>query len=485
MILLTTPTQIHGKKLVTDLVLRSGSASARNFSPYRGMNAIVENFYNGDTSANFEYLFEKQVDFDADICQPHYTSEDYDEIAESEEFEKTVPYDPSKDPVTFDDYNRRLEDIPGDYLEHYIANLCFTVFKRKNGNGTVQFDLNHRLQPTLISVDDDSVTELADLQLRVDVKEYPESMKSMAIENMPYVLKRLDNLSRYCGVHMISMIGSYLAAKTDNDRRVNSGLSKKTLKKNAVIARGVYKYTADGHVGRIIDVSNKSKKAADMFDWIVGENKDYPSYREDLTNFVQYCQILNIDLVADDLCKYDGAFMDGLIVTTLTPDTQYCQAVFDAIRDSGISTPAVDTDSVIAATMLCFRDLCETDEGLQKVIRDHDSIKLAETTKLAKKLHYIDCLRCTNPPVFPDGEYSWSDGFLHYNGQLVVLNSRTITKQELQIPKCIISELGFVIHIGDTMFIECMTIQCAHQNMCELFISHTDDVNYNDWTYFQ
>lgn len=485
MIMITTPIRLYGRKVTTDLVLRSGSASANDYSCHHGMNGIVSHFYKGDTSANLEYLFETQKDFDSDIVQPHCTDEDYNKIQEREEYAQETPYNPAKDKVEFTSYFRRLEDICDGYLEDYISNLCVTIFRMTGSNGALTYDKTHYLQPTLVSLDDDSVTELADLQLRVDSNDWSNASKAQAIEDLPYVMKRLDNLSRYCGIHMISMIGSYLKAKEYNQHRIDAGVSKSSLKKNAVIAEGVYKYDSDGVVGGLIEVTNKSKRAADMFDWIVGNNDNYPSYRDDLTNFIQYCRILNVDLYNEDLRKYDGAYMSKLTVLTLTPDTQYCQAVFDAIRDSGLSKPATDINAILLSTTNCFRDMCETNEVLLSVIAQHDSIKAQGNMNKAKQLHYIWSLKHKNPPELPSGNYTWQDGFLYYNDEIVMLDTVILSKQSLAIPKCVISELGYIIHINDTMYIEAMTIDCAYDNMQHMYIASDPDYDIQEWVWFQ
>lgn len=486
MILITTPVKWYGRKIVTDLVLRSGSSNVSDFSPYEGKNGIVENFGKEETSADLEYLFEAQKDFDADIIQPHRTEEEYNKIEERDEYERGMSYVPSKDYTTFDDYFRRLEDICVDYLEDYIANLCYTVFKLTGSGGVKKYNYDHYEQPTLVSIDDDSVTELADLQLRTDTESYSSSMKAAAMENMPYVLKRIDNLSRYCGVHMISMIAAYLKAKAANARRVSAGVTKSMLKKNDVIALGVYKYDYDGQVGMRIEVTNKNRRAADMFDWIVGANDMYPSYREDLVNFIQYCNILNIDLESDNLLQYDGKFMDNLTVLTLTPNTQYCQAVFDAIRDSGMFKKEPSVDELLLTTLNCFADLCTTQSDLLSAASTHDSLKSERCMKMAMQLHYIWAVKLRNPVMLPDDRlYSWRDGFLAYNGELVMLPTRVVSKQQFTTPVCIISELGYVLHLNNTMYVEAMTIDCAVENMHNAYISPDPDFVPTDWMWFQ
>lgn len=223
-----------------------------------------------------------------------------------------------------------------------------------------------------------------------------------------------------------------------------------------------------------------------MFDWIVGANDMYPSYREDLVNFIQYCNILNIDLESDNLLQYDGKFMDNLTVLTLTPNAQYCQAVFDAIRDSGMFKKEPSVDELLLTTINCFADLCTTQSDLLSAASTHDSLKSERCMKMAMQLHYIWAVKLRNPVMLPDDRlYSWRDGFLAYNGELVMLPTRVVSKQQFTTPVCIISELGYVLHLNNTMYVEAMTIDCAVENMHNAYISPDPDFVPTDWMWFQ
>lgn len=455
---------------MTDLALRSGSATPNDFSRYKGLSSIVSQYYKGDTLASLESLFQRQRDFDADSCQPHIDLlSDYSKEEEREEYDKETVYNPAIHKTSFNSYFRRLEDIRADYFEDYLANLVFTVFQRSGSGGAIEYDSRHYLQPTLVSVEDDSVTELADLQLQTDIHSYSEATKAKAREQLPYVIKRLHNLSRYCGIHMLSMIAAYVKAKKENTLRQQAG-SSMLLKKNAVIAKGVYKCNPDGTIGSRIDVSNKNKRASDMFDWLHGTSNTYPSYKEDYLNFVRYCDILNIDLYEDDFTKYDKQFVDSLVVTTLTPNHQYNQAVFDAIRDSGLGKEI--TVDVCLETMEGFRDLCASNEILQKVIGNHTQSIASKNFKLATELHYFYSVMVAKTGTPVTSKYRWNDGFLYYDDELVVLDTSLISNVNYLDPRFIISELGFCIHVATDLALECMSIYIASDNMKHKFIAH-------------
>ena len=469
MLLVTNQINLYGKKITTDLALRSGSATQNDYSRYKGLNSIINQYYKGNTLASLESLFQRQKDFDADSCQPHIDIySDYSREEEREEYERETQYNPAIDSAKFSRYLRRIEDIRVEYLEDYLANLVFTVFQRSGSGGAIEYDARHYVQPTLYSAEDDSVTELADLQLQCDYNSYSESMKARATENLPYVIKRLHNLSRHCGIHMLSMIAAYVRAKKENALKQQAG-SSMVLKKNAVIAKGVYKCEKDGTIGGKIDVSNKNRRASDMFDWLHGLSDNFPSYKEDYLNFVKYCEILNIDLYNDDFTKYDKAFVDTLTVTTLTPNHQYNQAVFDAIRDSGLNK---ESEDLCLVTIEGFKDLVQSNEILQRVLNNMTRNIASNNFKIATELHYFHSVMLDKVSPPEASKYSWINGFLHYDGELVILNTNLISNKNYIDSRFIISELGFCVHITNSIAMECMTVYIASDNMKNKYINH-------------
>ena len=481
MFVITNPIQLYGRKVTTDLALRSGSADANSFSRTPGLSNLVTKYWKGETTANLEMLFQEQADFDADVKQPHYTFEEFDKNKEQDEFELGVAYSPAKDKTDFNGYFRRLEDICSDYLEDYVANLVYTICNKRGAGGVKLYEEKHRIQPTLYSVDDnEDVTELADLQLMVDPDKWSMASKQKAIMELPYTIKRLHNLSKYCGIHMLSLIASYVTARRKNSLKRQTG-STMTLKKNAVIAECVYTCKPDGTLGKKIEVSNKNQKAAEMYDWLVGVNNLYPSYREDFHNFLHYCKVLNIDLENDDMSKYDESFVDKLVVLTLTPDTQYNQSIFNDILNPTLVEE--EHQDVYLETISTFREMCVSNEKLIATMREYDSLKAAEHMKVAQELHFFYSVSFLGKPTESD-KYMWQDGFLYYDGQLVVLNTQLVSNTTFTIGECIISELGYIIHVSDLMSLDIMTLYVAKENMVSKYITKDSDYVMLNWQRF-
>lgn len=459
MFVITNLIQLYGIKITTDLALRSGSPDARSYSRYNGMNGIINQNMKENEIVNIEYLMQEQSDFDADACQPHYTAEEYNEEEEKLEFEMGTCYNPSKDDLTFNDYFRRIEDIASPYLEKYLHNLVYRINKQSGAGGLKRAELNHPIQPTLYSGEDGDYTELADLQVAGNPNEWSQEAKNHAHTELPYVIKRLRNLSMLCGIHMLSMIASYVKAKEINISRNNNG-AKHILKKNDVIAHCVYACDKQGNIGKKIEISNKNQKASDMFDWLEGINLAFPSYYVDYSNFVHYCRVLNIDL-DEDMSKYDNKFVDSLVTLTLTPDTQYLPEVFQMISVKKTAVAEV-TEDVITSTMDLFRSLIKVDDQLSAIVKQSDHLIVNHCMETAQKLHYMYSV------VFeghmPRGKYTTSNGFLYYDNELLVMPIHFITDSKYDYNDFIISELGFCMRTTNGMYLDTMTVDVALSN---------------------
>ena len=218
-----------------------------------------------------------------------------------------------------------------------------------------------------------------------------------------------------------------------------------------------------------------------MYDWLVGVNNLYPSDREDFHNFLHYCKVLNIDLENDDMSKYDESFVDQLVVLTLTPDTQYNQSIFNDILNPTLVEE--EHQDVYLETISTFREMCVSNEKLIATMREYDSLKAAEHMKVAQELHFFYSVSFLGKPTESD-KYMWQDGFLYYDGQLVVLNTQLVSNTTFTIGECIISELGYIIHVSDLMSLDIMTLYVAKENMVSKYITKDSDYVMLNWQRF-
>lgn len=475
MLVLTEPVRIYGKYVISDLATREPGAVRNTYSPYGGMRHVVNKFWpkgTSSTEADIELMFDKQPDFDADMKQPQNTVEDGDLTALRDEEDKCAPYNPAIDTYPILRYYRRLEDIAEFYVKEYLTNTVYSIVSREIG-GLRQFVSENMEQNALFSNSDDGdgFEELADLVLEGDVNEWSAEVQQEAADRLPYVLKRLHTLSCYCNIHMLSFIAAYLKAKEENDVNRSNG-STMTLKVNAVIQKGIYRCDKDGLISKQIEVKNRSKQASLMFDWITGQSTSYESYLVDYKNFVHYCDVLNIDIIHDDLSKYDMRFIQKLTVAVVTPNTQYDKQVFAVLHagltpaPAGINKSEVDP---ISNTFELFNELAVSDEWLSRGIANVSTSSVKEVQSLCYQFFYLyDQLACKMIPGRVSKnvmEIDLSQPYATYQGELVMLNSDWISNAIFADKRCLFSTTGYLIMVTSYDMLDVMSLGDALQNV--------------------
>ncbi len=484
MILLTNPIALYGKKVTTDLATRIGPHTVDSYSYGVGLRYQVERMWSGgETEANIEMLFEEQADFNADVKQPHLSEGEYDETVEAEEYEVGAKYQPASDKTDFNNYYRRLEDIAPEYLESYVGNLVFTICRRSGG--LKQFNSKHMEQPVLLSQGDDEgdFTELADLQLRADDGDWSLEVKQRALQRLPYVLKRLHNLSCYTGIHMLSYIVAFIKARDKNENMRSAG-SQKFLKKNAVIEEGVFLCDKAGNIKKQVLVQNKNKRAEAAFNWICGLSTEYQAYYQDYLDLINYFDILNVELYEDDFTKYQRDFIDKLIVVTVTPNKQYDAQVYNAILHNS-STPIQSgpDEDPIESTINTFMQIRTLDEELVAYDQRRDSQTDALITKFATGIYGTYSLMYLGV-VTESVKYKWMNGYLFYDNQLVVMSANILSDPDGPVfndDRCLIHESGYCVQVSTLMNLSIIPLYSAYENLKNKISAKDPDYKYVEW----
>lgn len=461
MVVLSRAIQLYAKKVVTDLGTRVGHPTKNSFCGRDGMSYVIQKYWKGTPEDRLEFdmgmFLEQCADFDADKVKPCFDDESYS-VSAVETNIVTGTYDPMVDKVNYTNYYRRLEDIAEQYLERYMGNLMYSILY--NANGLSQYKKTCGTQATLSDSDEEGeFVELADLLIMENVNEWSLSEKNEATLKLPYVLKRLHNLSMYSGVHMIEYIVSYTKALEENRRSQACG-STKTLKVNAVLAFGVHKYTKYGYTGDRITIESRNKKAAHMFEWLCGNSKDYASYREDFTNFLHYMEVLNINM-DDDFSKYDMLFMDKLTVSTVTPNSQYDVQVFEALRGNLTNDVPIDIVDPIENSMSIFNQAIETHPLLIDRINNLQSQKYEKIHSQGESIYATYKLIMENKAL--SGKLHWEYGYLYHDGKPAIVTTTWVNSDSVFAESnAIISELGFIVQITKSSTIACLDVDYAY-----------------------
>lgn len=462
MIILSSVINFYARKVITDIGTRVGECTEANFSYGSGLESVVQKYWTGVSDSRLEYdigaFLESYADFDADQRQPCFTEEEYS-LSAVESTIVTSVYMPERDSVDFHDYYRRLEDIAPQYIERYLGNMVYNILYRNDG--IMAYNKTHGVQATLSSPEEEGeYTELIDLVVyKDDINGWSMSERNEARMKLPYVLKRLHNLSMYCGVHMIEFIVSYIRAKDINEYDRSHG-STKVLKVNAVIEMGAHKYTKYGRVGDEITVASRNKKAARMFEWMEGEVNEYLSYKEDFVNFLHYMNVLNICRI-DDFTKYDGLFMDKLVITTVTPNSQYDVQVFNALQANASTPVKVVTEEPLDNTIILWDQAIDTNNVIQKRLN-------ALQSHMYEKIHMQGVAIYTMYKLFMEGVYvdsglHWEYGYLYHNDKLAVIKTTWVNSNSIfNENNAIISELGYIVQVTSKSTLLCLDIDYAY-----------------------
>lgn len=471
MFVFQTPLALLTKTVIADLALRSGSPTANSCSCFRGMRAFAVGEINrliteeALGTLTLDAIIASMPDFDADKIQPTCKSTEDDEAFEAalEEAEMDYPYSPYTHDETFDHYYRRLEDIHPRYLLKYMGEALYAAAKYRDG--IVRDTQNeYAVQHTLVDQESGKAISESDIELDVNEAEWSQKEIADAIHNLPYVMKRLHNLGILFRVHMLSFIAAYVRADNINRVRRTAGYTK-TTKVNDVVDMGVYLCDSLGNATYQPTKSAKNLRIMEVFKWYTYDSDKYPAYHIDVENFLHYVDVLNIDIVNEDMSRYDADFMSKLIVTTITPASQYNPEVYVVLAGRGSLDKKPLPADRLAYTISLFSELCavvpelkmrvgRTQTKLQKANVKNWSITMATVYYASKGIHTLY------------GQYRFEDGFLTYNGTTCIIGTEVFmeSKQVSDCNACIISDVGYIIGINTSMTLYGISVEDAYAN---------------------
>ena len=83
--------------------------------------------------------------------------------------------------------------------------------------------------------------------------------------------------------------------------------------------------------------------------------------------------------------------------------------------------------------------------------------------------------------------YTWKDGYLHYNGQLIILPATFLSNPDARTfedNRCIISELGYAVQVSGLASLYLMPIDAANANILNKVTYKDPEFKYYDWVRF-
>lgn len=460
MFILTQPVEIYSVKLITDMVGRYAETPDSVCPMYGFLKRLQDLWHINETTADISALFEMQPDYNADKQFPMVTLEDLegqeDADIRSLQQERTVDveYNPNIHKTNFDGYIRHLEYLPEGYMTVYLENLTLRI--RTQSNGVAAYNNKHRIQNSFIGYGDNGmeITERVDLLSDYEIDRSLLKDAENARQQLPFVVKRLHNLSRLSKIHILSFIVSFMKARKQSDKARAIGASTSQFKLNDVIRMGVWKSNEQGAPCGQVHLGDKNKNAPIIFDWAMGRKSVFSSYYDDMINFFVYCDVLSIDVLHDTMLSYDDVFMRDIFVPIVTSNSQYDKLVADAILYyRGVDVPKVSTlasDSFTEALIELHANYVNYytwNSDLYEKYMNYSFKDRKYIYGMAVGLVRLQCVRYSIP-IPADDAITWEDGLLFVNGELFKFVTNLVDSSFAgRESYCVLHDTGYMLRV--------------------------------------
>lgn len=328
--------KIPAKTVVEDLISRSGSATAESLSPFDGVYPKISKMLsNIDFEGSIIQMFDIQGDVDIDRIKPYPGAKnpkaDQHQMlkARYRDFNPTEPYDAQ--------YERKIENVDFSFIWSYIYNRWYNL-TRDAKKGIREYSAEYRVARTYSEADDESdgYTEEKDLILDTDYEIFSAEAKQEAKEEIPFLLKRLHEKSKDCGVSIISLVRAFERGRITVELENQKKSYVSTIAPRHVLPEGVYEMHENGMLGKRYDSSANSteRRFRNAWSWLMQYTD---SYREDVDTLLKDYEILGIDIKEEDPFVYNQEFIDSMVVTFVSSNEEYITRGSVARRDLGNS----------------------------------------------------------------------------------------------------------------------------------------------------
>lgn len=289
------PIPIPSRKVIVDLALRSGSATAQSLSPYVGRLEDTYAHFSDIPLVYIERAFNRQIDYDPSKQRP--VAGKY-----------TANPDPSLPVLT------RLEDIDASWVYKYYENLHESL--RSHANGGVN-SLRASLQDSYMVQRPDG-SQVAQSELICEMQDEPvPADKVAAIERVGYVLRKLHDGSKAERYSMLSFIIAYQKAY----KRVGSYTR---IKPMHIVEQGVYHMNPDGTLGAQFTIrENSGKLLPRAIAWIRGAYNAWNVYFEYAMELLNICDILGVDITKENAEDFQEDYVSTIVCDVLPTNKEY------------------------------------------------------------------------------------------------------------------------------------------------------------------
>lgn len=361
---------LPNKRTVVDLIERDGPPTKESFTPYNGMNYLIEEQMKG-----YRYSI-----IGIDIITDNIAELSVSKLKGTEDIKSEESDDTSLNP---DNYEYLLEKIDEEYVKRYLKRALIGLkINKSDARGAIEE--NEQVQNLMYDKESGEVHNLSDTYVADLVEESGSKMKEIR-NKIPYLLKKLQDGSIMYGVSLLSL---FIAL---DGVRQQKGLNS-DIKPNDLLAYPIYR--VNGH-GTLIDTfdpatANNIAKFRTPKDLVLGVNPHDPYYKAGL-ELISRARRLGYNLYEEDVRDYTPSYINRLMHDYIISNQEVLSdmAVFDPnimklFKDGSIfNAPTITEEDVepinkilklreMAKQKLCnvpeLHYLCDNDKAFQKVL---------------------------------------------------------------------------------------------------------------------
>lgn len=339
MIYWKTLVQIPSKKVLEDLASREGEPTQDSMCQLPGMMDILKKYANNEPLESVYLRLIKLKDIRTDSCSK-------EAIARFE----AINGKPMK----------TLYDIGETVIREYIGNLVFSATRHNSGStkeDRQNFQYGRFIQD---SEDDGHLIMESDLQIKKDGPSARD--KIYWNKKLPYILKKLHQISKTIEISIISSLVCYYKARREYNAK--NKLSE-AVPVGRIIEKGVMKMGKDGKIKRIdpndpesaiiYEKDGKGNFREYVYDHLVGNTKDE---LYDLIHELMYIiNELNIDFCTEKAERYEEDFINDLVTSYVTSNRAYLNMKCNPASLKAIRSISYDRQTISPERKLSRREM--------------------------------------------------------------------------------------------------------------------------------
>lgn len=362
---------LPNKRIVDDLIERDGAPDKESFTPYNGMNYLIEEQMKGSRFSVLGIDIIKENIKELSVSKLKGKEEDFEENKDSDDFSS-------------DSYVYLLEEIDESYIVKFLRSQLIGLKVNKTDARRAIVE-NEKVQPLMYDTESGDVFNLSDVYVSDEYEDSNSAITDIR-SKIPYLFKKLQDGSIQYGVSLLSLFIARDGVIQKLGRRHGE------VKPRELLTYPIYEVSNTGELLGIFDkdTANNIPKFIAPKELVLGTDPYNPYYRAGVELTVRARQ-LGYNLYEEDPRDYTPSYINRLMCSYILSnqevlsDMASCDpSIMKLFRDGSIfKAPSVaeqDYSSVnkvlklrdMARQKLCsvpeLHSLCDSDKTFKKLL---------------------------------------------------------------------------------------------------------------------